>query len=172
MDPSTVDPDSSRMTSASLILGIQAGQEDAWVRMVNLFGPLVFKWVKPLSKFQFQTEDISDVSQEVFLVATQKIEKYRHSREKHGSFRGWLFGITRNVVRDYQKRNSKAPTPDDERAREVEWIPENLVEKHDYDGDIWLLEMGVTYQAVEIIKKQTESHVWQAFWRTSINGEK
>ncbi|QDT34920.1 RNA polymerase factor sigma-70 [Thalassoglobus polymorphus] len=171
MDREIMDSEESRMTSASLILGIQSGKEDAWVRMTHLFGHLVFKWIKSLSRHQFQSHDISDASQEVFLTATQKIESYRHSREKHGSFRGWLFGITRIVVLRHWEEVANTPIPNDELAQEIEWVPEDLVDGQEYDGDVWLLEMGQTYEAIEIIRTNTEPHVWQAFWRTVINGE-
>lgn len=167
----TFPAEPSQKTSVSMITGMQAGEEDAWLRMTCLFGPLVFKWINSLSRGYLQTHDVTDVSQEVFLVATEKISTYRHSREKHGSFRGWLYGITRNKVRQHIEKQSKAPLASDRLDQTPKWDPYLFVDDVEGDGDVWKLDQGHTHEAVEAVRKKSEEHTWQAFWRTVVNGE-
>ncbi len=166
-----MDSEKSRMTSDSLILGIQAGSEDAWIRMTSLFGPHVYKRIRMLTRHGLQSQDMADISQEVFLAATEKIETYRHSREKHGSFRGWLYGITRHKVLQYIEKQSKAPLLSEYLDELTQWSPESLTDDFEGDGAIWKLKKGNTHQAIERIRSKSEDHTWQAFWRTVVNGE-
>lgn len=161
----------SRMTSASLIAGVQAGQEDAWIRMTCLFGPLVHKWIGSMTRWGVQGHDISDISQDVFLVATQKIKTYRHSREKHGSFRGWLYGITRNKVLQFRESHPNHLVQLSDLSQFIQWDPESLVDDFEGDGELWKLDMGRTHEAVAKVRAKSEDHTWQAFWRTVIHGE-
>ncbi len=167
-----MNSEKSRMTSDSLILGIQAGNEDAWIRMTTLFGPHVYKCIVLLTRRRVQSQDIADISQEVFLAATQKIETYRHSRGKHGTFRGWLYGITRNKVLQHIDKQTKAPLLSEFLDEIAQWAPESLTDDLVGDGEIWKLKTGHTHQAIEIIRSKSEDHTWQAFWRTVIHGEK
>lgn len=48
-------------------------------------------------------DDADDVAQEVFLVVHRRLDAFRPSH----SLRGWLFGITRNVVRNYQRAHTR-----------------------------------------------------------------
>lgn len=167
-----MNSEKSRMTSDSLILGIQAGNEDAWIRMTSLFGPHVHSRIRSLTKRRLQSEDMADISQEVFFAATQKINTYRHSREKHGSFRGWLYGITRNKVLQYIEKQAKAPLLSEYLDEMAQWMPESVTDDFEGDGEIWKLKTGNTHQAIEKIRSKSEDHTWQAFWRTVVNGEK
>jgi RNA polymerase sigma-70 factor (ECF subfamily) len=166
-----MEADKSRMTSASLIAGVQANQEDAWIRMTCLFGPLVHKWINSISQRRLQPHDITDISQDVFMGATEKITTYRHSKEKHGSFRGWLYGITRNKVHQFYRVNSQTPLLTNDFDQFPQWDPELLVDDMEGDGDVWKLKQGHTHEAVEIIRANSKDHTWQAFWRTVVNGE-
>ena len=161
-----------RMTSDSLVVGMRAGDEDAWTRMTGLFGPHVYKSIVMLSRHQLQPADMADISQEVFFTATQKIETYRHSREKHGSFRGWLYGITRNKVLQFIDAQAKSPSLSEYLDGIAQWSPETLADDFDGDGNVWELKPGNASQAAKRIRANSEDHTWQAFWRTTINGER
>lgn len=166
-----MDENSSRLTSASLIAGVQAGEEDAWVRMTTLFGPHVFKWVRDLSRRTIQPNDISDISQEVFLTATQKIATYQHLQEKNGSFRGWLYGITRHKVLQFQRKHQNNPINVENLDSVTHFDSEDSEFDVVSDSSIWQLKPGHTHEAVESVRKKTDSHNWQEFWRIVIHDE-
>ena len=53
--------------------------------------------------------DAEDVAQEVFLAAAKGIEKYRHENTVDGSFRRWLWGITRHRLQRHFSHLKDAP---------------------------------------------------------------
>lgn len=159
------------MTSDSLIEGMQAGQDDAWVRMVRLFGPFVYQSIRKISRNGLQPHDITDVSQEVFLGATESINTYQHSQESPGSFRRWLYGIARFKVLQFYRTNSRVPIAIDNIDELPQWDSELALDEIEGEGEIWTLQKGRTYKAIEIVRTKSENHTWQAFWRTAVNGE-
>src|SRR6266852_5547699 len=73
--------------------------------MVQLYTPLVYHWC---ARGGVGGEDAQDVSQEVFRAAATSMDHFR--RERAGdTFRGWLRGITRNVLREHYRRRGRQP---------------------------------------------------------------
>jgi RNA polymerase sigma-70 factor, ECF subfamily len=66
--------------------------------MVDLYGPLVFRWCVQSG---LAPADASDVMQDVFLAAWLGLDRFEH---RGGTFRGWLRVITRNKLHDYHRR--------------------------------------------------------------------
>ena len=52
-----------------------------------------------------QDSDAADVTQEVFAVISRSIDSYDENRES-ASFRGWLWGVTRNKLLEHHRRQS------------------------------------------------------------------
>lgn len=163
--------DESRMTSSSIINGVQSGDQDAWVRLTQRFGPLVFYWLKKNTHAKLQSHDYSDLSQEVFLEASKNIERYQHSLKKSGSFRAWLFGITSNIVRRYESGLSQHQVSLMDLSEHFSWDPEYVDEDDPLPEEFAHLKSGQTYQVIELVKAKSERHTWQAFWRTVVHGE-
>ncbi|MEW4489698.1 sigma-70 family RNA polymerase sigma factor [Thalassoglobus sp. JC818] len=157
-----------RLTTVGLIAGIQARKNDAWIRMTTLFGPLVHKWIR---KTGLQPADIADISQEVFQAAIESIDRYQHSPEKHGSFTGWLFGITRNKIRDFFNQARAQPLKVDQSLVESRWDPKSIVDDEVPASSIKNAVVGQAHSAAKKIRDKCEPHVWQSFWRVVVNGE-
>ncbi|WP_197440772.1 RNA polymerase sigma factor [Thalassoglobus neptunius] len=157
-----------RLTTVGLIAGIQARKNDAWIRMTTLFGPLVHKWIH---RTGLQSADVADISQEVFQAAVESIDRYKHSPEKHGSFTGWLFGITRNKIRDFFNQTKNEPLKVDSRILENCWDPKSIVEDEVPESSIQNAVVGRAHSAAKRIRGNCELHVWQSFWRVVVNGE-
>src|SRR5262245_4484517 len=87
-------------TASSLILGVRQGQADAWHRVARLYAPLVYAWCR---RAGLQGPDAEDILQEVFLTVARRASDFRHDRPGD-SFRGWLWGITRNKIGDWLRR--------------------------------------------------------------------
>src|SRR5688572_20555053 len=90
-------------TSTNLLRRVQANQADAWRRLVDLYGPLVWSWCR---QAELQPNDRSDVLQRVFQAVHRKIGDFER-RTDGGSFRGWLLVITQNQVRDFFRRRKR-----------------------------------------------------------------
>ncbi|RMF56503.1 MAG: sigma-70 family RNA polymerase sigma factor, partial [Calditrichaeota bacterium] len=87
----------SRSTSTSLIVGIKSGQQDAWWRCTAIYTPLVYGWARQAG---LQADDAADIVQEVFRSVAAHIDRFYRDKES-GSFRGWLWTITRNKIHDH-----------------------------------------------------------------------
>jgi RNA polymerase sigma-70 factor (ECF subfamily) len=76
--------------------------QEAWNRLVHLYGPLVYSWC---CKAGLQEADAADVGQEVFRAVARRIGEFRHDR-KEDSFRGWLRTIARNKMADFARQRA------------------------------------------------------------------
>lgn len=157
----------SDSTSSSLIQRVVARDQDAWKRLTHLYTPLVYSWCR---KHGVQAYDASDIVQEVFRGVHQAIDGFRGDRPGD-TFRGWLWAITRNKIRDHYRDRadqviasggSKAQlmlreVPDDEPAAEL---------TSDAAGDSHSLLMPV----LELVRAEFEEKTWRAFWRSAVDG--
>jgi len=84
-------------TSTSLIAGLRARDEAAWVRLVSLYSPVVYCWCR---ESQVPADDARDLVQQVFAKVLSSLDSFRHDRDGD-TFRGWLWKITRNTILDH-----------------------------------------------------------------------
>jgi RNA polymerase sigma-70 factor (ECF subfamily) len=85
-------------TSHSLLDRVRApGDPAAWRRLVDLYTPLVHRWLRPA---HLQPADADDLAQEVLAVVVRKVPEFRHDG-RAGSFRAWLRAITAHRLRDH-----------------------------------------------------------------------
>src|SRR5262245_59668697 len=85
--------DESPLTRASLLVQIRDGSNQAaWQEFVNLYGPVVYGFAR---KRGLQDADAADLMQDVLRSVSAAIGRLDYDR-KQGTFRGWLFTITRN----------------------------------------------------------------------------
>src|SRR5437016_9503517 len=87
-------------TSPSLLLRVQADDQAAWTRLVDLYAPLVYHWCR---RAQLGPEDTADIFQETFRSVAKNIHDFRRDRAGD-TFRGWLRTITQNKIRDHFRR--------------------------------------------------------------------
>lgn len=90
-----------------------------------------------------------------------------------GSFAGWLAAITRNKVHDhYRRRHGRAEARGGSTAQrqlsEIPQPPELSTEsiRADADSESWF-----SRRVLETIRAEFEVHTWQAFWRTTVEGQ-
>src|SRR5882762_6284047 len=87
--------DESPLTRASLLVQIRDGANHAaWQEFVSLYGPVVYGFAR---KRGLQDADAADLMQEVLRSISLAIGRLDYDRNQ-GTFRGWLFTITRNKV--------------------------------------------------------------------------
>ncbi len=93
-----------KSTSATLLDGLSSQHSESWDRLVDKYGPLVCFWCR---RYGLQPADVEDVLQEVFSVVLRRVPDFKRGRR--GSFRAWLWGITRNKLGDFMRRSAKQP---------------------------------------------------------------
>lgn len=160
---------SSFSTSASLIHRVKARDPDAWNRLSDLYGPMTYRWIRQCG---LQPQDAADIVQNVFVAVAQHVDRYS-SAEPQSTFRGWLWTITRNAVRDFHRYQAKRPQAEggsDAQAR-FQQLPETLDPNCD-DPDRYTgfdVAASLTHQALKLIQDDFEPRTWAAFWRMTID---
>jgi RNA polymerase sigma-70 factor (ECF subfamily) len=117
-----------------------------------------------------QPADAADVGQEVFAAVARAIDGYRHDREGD-TFRGWLFTITRNKIRDRPQRPGAVGAGGTEAQRRLVEIPAE--QSDDFipmtDSDRASEKKALCRRAIELIRVEFEPRTWDAFWRAFVD---
>lgn len=154
--------------ASSLLVQAQAKDGRAWQRIVYLYGPLVRGWCR---RSGLRETDAEDVAQEVFRAAFAGIERFR--REEAGqSFRGWLYGITRNKVLDQRRREARSPNAvgGTEFGQRVGQHADPLSVQGIEEAS--RADVPSLYRrALELIQTDFAERTWKAFWATTIDGQ-
>ncbi len=156
--------DESPLTRASLLVQIRDGaNQGAWQEFVNLYGPVVYGFAR---KRGLQDADAADLMQDVLRSVSSAVGRLDYDR-KQGTFRGWLFTITRNKVFNFLSARRIRPRGSGDSAtnRLLDAQPAGS------DGsDAWELEYQrrVASLAMDRIKGEFQENTWQAFWLTAV----
>ncbi len=146
---------------ASLLERLRIREAGAWERLARLYGQTVYGWCR---RAGVSEADAADVSQDVFTAVARNIGDFR--RERPGdSFRGWLWTITRNKVRDHWRRHAdQARAAGGTTAQQVmRQVPEELTSDSvaGADGDLYR-------RALELIRTEFEERTWRAFLMVTV----
>jgi RNA polymerase sigma-70 factor (ECF subfamily) len=154
-------------TSSSLIDRIRARDADAWRRFVGLYGPSVFHWC---ARFGLSGDDSADVSQEVFRSVAISVSEFRHDRPGD-SFRGWLYTLTRNKIRDFARQRAQREATVGGSAYQalLQQIPAQQ-ELHPAESSN-SVDANLLRRALDVIRAEFEPRSWQAFWRTTVDDQ-
>jgi RNA polymerase sigma-70 factor (ECF subfamily) len=85
----------------SLAHRLAEGSAAAWSDLVELYGPLLDRWCRAAG---VPRSAVADVAQETFLAVFRGIEQFDPQRPD-ATFRGWLWSVARNRIRDYFRRH-------------------------------------------------------------------
>ncbi len=170
-------------TSRSLLYLARQDDPAAWEKLVQLYGPLVAIWCR---RSGLQEADARDVFQEVFQAVARKLHTFRKERESD-TFRGWLRTITQNKIRDQFRKAGRDPQAigGTEAHQWMEQLPTADVasdqssesdSSQSAQGDVWAEDDAasqrvVFQQALELIRTNFATHTWQAFIRTTVDGQ-
>ena len=167
MPPDEPNTDDSLPTSVSLVQRVQQNDAVAWQRLVDVYSPLVYTWCR---QHGLSSHDGADILQEVFRAVHRAIGKFR--RERPGdSFRGWLWTITRNKVRDHFRAVAARPNPaggTDAQLRFAE-LPEEEPPT-DVSAAVGDGNSSPFYGTLQLVRNEFEDRTWKAFWRATVDG--
>ena len=130
----------------------------AWVRFVDLYGPLLYEWLH--RRFRLQHHDATEVSQEVLLAVVQEMPTFRYDPGS-GSFRRWLYGVMKNRLLGFWRQRGRGPLAigDEELQRRIEELESSA------DATVWAEEHDshVVRRVLALLKADFAPATWQAF---------
>lgn len=154
-------------TDSGLVDGIRAGDQQAWTRFVDEYSSLIYVWCR---SSDLQAADALDVSQQVFHAVNRSIASF--SQSSGGSFRGWLFIVTKNLIRNYLTRTLRGPRPQGGTSiqqrllQEPESVDEeSLAESASAIGD------SSMQSTLDAARAQFDERTWKCFWLVAIEGQ-
>ncbi|MCI0683410.1 MAG: sigma-70 family RNA polymerase sigma factor [Gemmataceae bacterium] len=157
----------SPTTRPSLLVRLRdLTDQAAWMQFVDVYGPLIYGYLR---KQGLQDADAADVTQDVLkAVARVRAVDYDPGR---GSFRGWLFTIVRNLLRNFRGRQHRPGRGAGDPAA-VELLHAQPAPEADSDA-AWECEYRrrTFAWAADQVRPQVLESTWQAFWRTAVDGQ-
>jgi RNA polymerase sigma-70 factor (ECF subfamily) len=138
----------------------------AWQEFVKLYGPVVYGFAR---KRGLQDADAADLMQDVMRSVSAAIVRLDYDRNQ-GTFRGWLFTISRNKVFNFLSARRARPqaTGDSGTSRLLDSQPDEQE-----GADEWEMEYQrrLAALAMERVRSEFQEKSWQAFWLTAVEGQ-
>ncbi len=157
----------SPATRASLLLRLRDGSDgDAWREFVHLYGPVIYGFAR---KRSLQDADAADVMQDVLRSVSSAVHRLEYDPVR-GSFRGWLFTVTRNKVFNFMEgRSRRVQGSGDSRMQQ------RLEQQASADGELaadWEAnyQRALAARAMERVKGEFQAATWDAFLQTAVEG--
>jgi RNA polymerase sigma factor (sigma-70 family) len=142
--------------------------EAAWKRLVELYTPLIRRW---LGQSGVNGSDSDDLMQDVFTVLVHKLPSFEHNQQR-GAFRYWLRSILVNRMRRHwdAKRTTLMAAGAGENLPALEALEDpasDLNQLWDREHDAFLAR-----RVVQIIENDFNPSTWEAFRRVVLDGAK
>lgn len=155
------------VTSPSLLALVRQNDPQAWSRFSRIYSPLVYAWSR---RCGLSADDSAEIVQEVFVVLSQRLHLFRATKPTD-RFRGWLWTIARNKVRDHQRRmRDRAVAAGGSTAyRQIQELPAEADEPWQSDEERSQSETGVVTRALSQISTEFEPVTWRAFWSAAVD---
>lgn len=173
-ESSMTDPTSpfDEPTSLALIADARRKVPEAWRKIHQLYGPLVYAWCR---EWRVPEQDAVDLVQDVFRNVIRRLDSFQHETDEdsagksRGSFRAWIWTITRNKVRDYWRVNPRRPVAvgGTDMQQHMMQIPEWEM---DSAGQVAQVS-ELAKQVLRLIQTEFEERTWTAFWRVVVDGQ-
>lgn len=160
-------------TDNGLLDGIRRQDQDAWRRFVDQYSPLIYVWCR---KCDLQPADSLDVAQQVFHAVSRSIETFSRRRDGEGRFRGWLFVITKNTIRNYLERTLRGPRAQGGSSIQLRLLEEpESIEEESLSAVFAAAGESASEQTpmqdiLDAVRRDFDQRTWQCFWLIAIEG--
>jgi RNA polymerase sigma-70 factor (ECF subfamily) len=153
-------------TRDSLIVRLaDPADEAAWREFLEIYRPVIYRTVL---RHGLQESDADDVVQQILMAIVEAVGRWQHSGHA-GSFRAWLFTITRNLLINFVSRRRQQGVGGTSFAEMLEQEPDNDPASHHHFEEEYRAE--VFRWAAAQIRNEFQAKTWEAFWRTAVGGE-
>jgi RNA polymerase sigma-70 factor, ECF subfamily len=153
--------------SSTLLEQIKSREPEAWTRLAELYGPVVYGWCRHAGVPQ---DDAMDLVQEVFAAVVRDIDAFHRDRPGD-SFSAWLSAVTRNIYLHYFRSRGNRPAAEggtDAQERLCQ-VPESA-EPSEASGR-WQTSDAIVPIGLELVRAEFEPNTWEAFRRVAIDRE-
>jgi len=159
----------SPATRASLLVRLRDGSDaGAWQEFVRLYAPVIYGFAR---KRGLQDADAADLMQEVLRSVAAAAYRLEYDATR-GTFRGWLFTVTRNKVFNFlDSRRRRVLGSGDSR------VQERLEQQASADGHVLASAWEADYQrtvaaqAMERVQGEFQPATRKAFLQTAVDGK-
>jgi RNA polymerase sigma-70 factor (ECF subfamily) len=153
-------------TRESLLIRLgNPADEVAWREFLEIYRPLIYRLA---CRQGFQDADAEDLTQQALLAVAGAIGRWREGKHE-GSFRAWLFTITRNLMTNFVTRSQWHSVGGTSFTQMIEQQPADdeptrrLVQQ-EYQAELFRWAAGQ-------VRGEFQPTTWDAFWRTTVDGE-
>lgn len=156
-------------TSLSLLARIrQSGDSGDWNRLVELYAPLLRRWLR---SYEVSGADADDLVQEVLTVLSQELPNFNHN-ERTGAFRSWLRKILVHRLRNYWRGRRQHP-PGKGGSSLLEQLHQ-LEDETSQLSRVWneQHDREVIARLMELVRPRFEPKTWEAFYRQVYGGQR
>lgn len=154
-------------TDSSLLEGIRSRDDRAWESFVDVYSPVIYVWCR---QCDLQPADALDVSQQVFHAVSRSISKFSHG-SREGSFRGWLWTITRNLVRNHVNRTLRGPQPKGGTSIQLRLVQEpELIDEESMFSTTSSTQWSSMRAILDAARADFDDRTWQCFWMVTMEG--
>jgi RNA polymerase sigma-70 factor (ECF subfamily) len=166
--PSDRPADPGNVTSTTLLDQAKGGDRTAWQRLEFLYTPLVRWWCRRHGVCQ--PHDVDDLTQEVFTTVAGKLAGF--SKGPAGSFRSWLYTITRHKLGDHGRRLRGKPAAEGGSVAlaRLEAVPE-ILSGSSIEEDRSSERAILVRRALELVRPEFQPRTWEAAWRVAVDGQ-
>jgi RNA polymerase sigma factor (sigma-70 family) len=155
-------------TRPSLLVRLRDHQDaEAWAQFVRLYAPCIYGYLR---KHGVQDADAGDLTQ----VCLRQVAVHIGSMEYAsggGSFRGWLFTIVRNQLRDFHRKPRRFVQGSGDSA--VQRLLENQPASEEDESADWEREYKCSLfaWAAQQVRPTVLETTWEAFRLTAVEGK-
>jgi RNA polymerase sigma-70 factor (ECF subfamily) len=154
------------LTRASLLVRLRDAQDGgAWMAFVDLYGPLVYRYLRGQG---LQDADAADLCQDALAAVASAVKRLDYDPQR-GAFRNWLFTIVRRKLWHWRSRQAQRLCGSGDSAVQqlLEQCPGADEGEAAWDAE-W--QRRVVTCACEQVRPMVSDTTWQAFWRTAVDG--
>lgn len=157
------------LTRVTLLTRIRDGRDaDAWREFVQIYGPVVYRFARNRG---LQDADAADLMQDVLRSVSRHAGRLDYDPKK-GTFRGWLYTVTRNKIYNFLSAQKNRPRGSGD-ADAHERLDATPAREEDGPDEEWEREYQrrLSARAMERVKGEFQPATWQAFWGTAVDGK-
>ena len=154
------------LTRASLLVRLRDPNDVmAWREFVQLYASIIYGFAR---KRGLQDADAADLMQDVLRSVSSAMGRLNYDPAK-GTFRGWLYSITRNKIYTFLEARSRQArgVGDSNSQQRLEELPNRPGESDEWDKEY---ERKSFAWAAERVKHEFQPATWNAFWKTAVEG--